>query len=146
MFFYLLSSTYSVILVKKYGRKTLTRFGSSGLAICLYFISFAYYVADTQIALSQFLIVTFLFVYLFIYGITYAPAMWMWISDALLPHTIGYAVMTNWSMAAVVMIFFPILVKIISSSIIFLIFAVFTTSSLYFISKFMIETKDKYEH
>jgi hypothetical protein len=144
MFFYLLSSTYSIVLVKKYGRKELTQFGSVGLAICLYTISYAYFIADTQIGLSQFLIVAFLFIYLFVYGVSYAPAMWMWVSDALLPHNIGYAVMVNWSMASVVMIFFPILTTIISSSTIFLIFAVFTTSSLYFISKFMIETKDKY--
>ena len=66
MFFYLLSSTYSIVLVKKYGRKALTRFGSIGLAICLYSISYAYFIADTQIGLSQFLIVGFLFVYLFV--------------------------------------------------------------------------------
>lgn len=146
MFFYLLSSTYSIVLVKKYGRKPLTQFGSIGLAICLYSISYAYFIADTQLGLSQFLIVAFLFIYLFVYGVTYAPVMWMWVSDALLPHTIGYAIMVNWSMASLVMIFFPILVETISSSIIFLIFGLFTTSSLYFISKFMIETKDKYEH
>lgn len=149
MLFFLLSSIISLIFIKKYGRKILTIVGTIGLAITLYVISFAYFISSTNISLSQILIVTFLFVYLLVYGLTYAPVMWMWVSEALLPHTIGYAVMVNWAGAAIVMIFFPILLEHLpehNPTYIFLFFAVYLTLSLFVTNKFMLETKDKFEH
>jgi MFS family permease len=80
MLFYLLASVVSVILLKKYGRKALTIYGTVGLFITLYVIAFAYFIASTYTALSQVLIVICLFVYLLVYGLTYAPVMWIWVS------------------------------------------------------------------
>jgi CHASE2 domain-containing sensor protein len=80
MFFYLLSSVASIVPLKKYGRKYLTIAGTIGLGITLYVISYAYFISDSNLPLSQILIVTCLFIYLLIYGLTYAPVMWMWMS------------------------------------------------------------------
>jgi hypothetical protein len=75
--------------------------------------------------------------------------MWIWISEALLPHTIGYAIMVNWGGASIVMIFFPILLEILpghNPAYIFLFFAIYLTLSLFVTNKFMLETNDKFEH
>ncbi len=99
--------------------------------------------------MSQLLIVVFFFVYLLVFGLTYAPVMWMWMSEALLPHTIGYAVMVNWSGAAIVMILFPILLEMMPArnpAYIFLFFAAYLALSLIVTQAIMIETKDKFEH
>lgn len=80
MLFYLLSSLLSLPFLRKYGRKELTLYGSIGLLISLLAISLGYYLTNSQPAMSQLLIVIFLFVYLLIYGLTYAPVMWIWVS------------------------------------------------------------------
>jgi hypothetical protein len=57
--------------------------------------------------------------------------------------------MINWSAAATVMIFFPILLDHLpghNPAYIFLYFAVFLTFSLFVTDKLMLETKDKFEH
>lgn len=109
MLFYLFCAFVSMLFIKKYGRKTLTYYGTIMLTLNLVIIAWGYFVRETHVFLSQMVIVVFLFVYLVAFGLTYAPVMWIWVAEALLPHTIGYAVMVNWSGAAIVMIFFPIL-------------------------------------
>jgi hypothetical protein len=149
MMFFWFSSFVSLIFIKKYGRKLLTMAGTIGLMFTLFIMSYAYFISLSNVSLSQFLIVTCLFLYLLIYGLTYAPVMWIWVSEALLPHTIGYAIMINWGGAAIVMIFFPILLEILpgrNPAYIFLFFGIFLTFSLLVTNKFMLETKDKFEH
>lgn len=54
--------------------------------------------------------------------------------------------MVNWSGAALVMIFFPILLEHLpghNPAYVFLFFAVYGTLSLWVTSRFMVETKDK---
>lgn len=80
MLFWWFCSLVSIIFIKKYGRKILTVGGTISLAICLYIISYAYFITVSNMALSQFLIVTFLLLYLLFYGLTYAPVMWIWVS------------------------------------------------------------------
>jgi MFS family permease len=149
MLFYLFSAFISVVFVKKYGRKALTFYGTIALSLILIVIAIGYFIRDSMVFLSQFLIVVFLFVYLLVFGLTYAPVMWMWVAEALLPHTIGYAVMVNFSGAAIVMIFFPIIVEMLpgrNPAFIFLFFATYLALSLVVTKVLMIETKDKFEH
>lgn len=134
MLFYLFTAILAMIFVKKYGRKYLTLVGSIGIAGTLYLISIAYFISSLYRIFSQILIVTSLIAYLLVYGITYAPVMWMWVSEALLPHTIGYAIMINWSGAALIMILFPILLNYMPDNnpgYIFLFFGIYVTLSIY---------------
>lgn len=86
MLFYLFASLLALPFLKKYGRKELTIYGTIGLLLSLLALSFGYYLSYSQPFVSQLLIVIFLFVYIFIYGVTYAPVMWIWVSEATLPH------------------------------------------------------------
>lgn len=147
MLFYLFCALISMAFINKYGRKSLTYYGTIGLSLNLVIIAWGYFIRESHVFLSQMVIVVFLFVYLVAFGLTYAPVMWIWVAEALLPHTIGYAVMINWSGAAIVMIFFPILIELLphrNPAYIFLFFAAYLASSLIVTDRLMIETKDKF--
>lgn len=147
MLFYFLCALVSMLFIQKYGRKSLTYYGTIILCLNLVIIAGGYFIRESYIFLSQLVIVVFLFVYLVVFGLTYAPVMWIWVAEALLPHTIGYAVMVNWSGAAVVMIFFPILIELLpdrNPAYIFLFFAAYLACSLVITDRLMIETKGKF--
>lgn len=80
MLFYLFTSVLALPLLRKYGRKELTYYGTIGLLFSLLVISLGYYLSNSQPTLSQLLIVIFLFIYLLVYGVTFAPVMWIWVS------------------------------------------------------------------
>ena len=80
MLFYLFTSVLALPFIRKYGRKELTSNGSIGLLFSLLVISLGYYLSNSRPSLSQLLIVVFLFIYLLIFGVTYAPVMWIWVS------------------------------------------------------------------
>lgn len=80
MFLYLVFSSFSLIYVGRYGRKTLTMAGTVGIVLGLVVISFAYFISSRNTPLAQILIVIALVWYLFVYGLTYAPVMWIWVA------------------------------------------------------------------
>ena len=108
MFLFFFFSLVAVEYASKYGRKTLTLLGTYGIAVSLYFISVGYFIADKYETLSQIGVFVCLIFFLFMYGMTYGPLMWMWVAEACQPSQVGKAVMANWVGAALVMILFPI--------------------------------------
>jgi len=77
--------------------------------------------------------------YLFVFGMTYAPIMWMWLAEALQPSKLGYAVMVNWFAAATIMIFFPLAQAAVpNQGYIFAFFGTFTILSVVMTKKFML--------
>lgn len=79
--------------------------------VILYAISYGYFISQSQPALAQTIIVTAFLLFLMAYGLTFAPVMWIWVSEAVQPKNIGYPIMANWFGAASVMIMFPIALK-----------------------------------
>lgn len=141
MSFYLFTSVRALPFLRKYGRKELTLFGSVGILISLLAISLGYFLSTIQPSLSQNLIILFLFIYLLIYGVTFAPVMWIWVAEVLLPQEMGYAIMMNWGVAALVMIAFPVLLDRLpghNPAGIFLFFAIFVAASLFVTSRCML--------
>ena len=86
----------------------MTLLGTYGLTVTLYIMTFGYYIATNSPGLAQIVIFASMILFLIVYGLTYAPIMWMWVAEALQPTQIGYAIMINWSGAALIMILFPI--------------------------------------
>lgn len=77
---FFISSAVSINYVTKYGRKEITLWGTYGLAIVLFIMAFGYFIADTSPSLAQIIVFMTLVLYLFVYGLTYAPIMWMWLA------------------------------------------------------------------
>jgi len=80
MFLYFCFSFISMIYVGRYGRKLITMVGTIGLVIALYLITAGYFLKSTNLALAQIIIIISMIFYLFAYGMTYAPVMWIWVS------------------------------------------------------------------
>ncbi len=146
-FLFFIFSAISIIYVNRYGRKEMTLWGTYGVAFCLYVMALSYFIASGSPSLAQFLLFVFMILYLFAYGMTYAPLMWMFLAEALQPSKIGYAVTVNWGGAALAIILFPIVQSMVpNQGYIFVFFGLFATFSVIVINKFMLETKDKTEH
>ncbi len=80
MFLYMLFSAMSLTFVSKYGRKDMTLWGTYGLATTLYMITLGYFLVSTMPIIAQLLIFFSMIMYLFVYGMTFAPIMWMWVA------------------------------------------------------------------
>lgn len=147
MFLFFCFSAIAIEYVSIYGRRPMTIWGTYGIAASLLGITFGYFMVNSHPSFSQITIFCCLIVYLFMYGMTYAPLMWMWVAEALQPSQIGYAVMANWGSAAFIMILFPIVTELVpNQGYIFLFFAVVALLSLIVTKKLMLETKGKKEH
>lgn len=144
MFLYMFFSAMSLPFVSKYGRKDMTLWGTYGLAATLYMITLGYFLVSTMPMVAQLIIFFSMIMYLFVYGMTFAPIMWMWVAEAIQPHLIGFAVMTNWAGSALVMIIFPVIQSAVSNQgYIFAFFGTCAALSVYVTNRLMIETKDK---
>lgn len=132
-------SAISIAYVGKYGRKDMTIWGTYGIALTLYAITFGYFMAETSPVTAQMVIFFSMIAYLFVYGMTYAPIMWMWLAEALQPTKIGYAIMLNWAGAALIMILFPLAQAAVpNQGYIFAFFGTFAVLSVPITKKFML--------
>ena len=80
LFLFFFFSAVSIGYVNRYGRKEMTLWGTYGLIVALYLLNFGYFISDIFPSLAQLIIFVMLILYLFVYGMTYAPVMWMWLS------------------------------------------------------------------
>jgi hypothetical protein len=80
MFLFFSFSAFAIEYVSKYGRKQMTLWGTYGIGISLLSITFGYFMADSYPSFAQITIFISLIVYLFMYGMTYAPLMWIWVA------------------------------------------------------------------
>lgn len=132
-------SAISIAYVGKYGRKEMTIWGTYGIAATLYAITFGYFMVGTSLTTAQMIIFLSMIAYLFVYGMTYAPIMWMWVAEALQPAVIGYAIMLNWAGAALIMIFFPLVQAAVPNpGYIFAFFGTFAVLSIPITKKIML--------
>ena len=138
-FLFLCFSAFSIGYVNRYGRKEITLWGTYGLIIVLYTMAFGYFISASFPSLAKLIIFTTIILYLFVYGMTYAPVMWMWLAEAIQPHRLGYAITVNWSGATIVMIGFPIVQNLVpNQGYIFAFFGSFAVFSLYMTNKYML--------
>ena len=63
----------------------MTLWGTYGIAASLLGITFGYFMSESYPSPAQIIIFVSLIVYLFMFGMTYAPLMWMWVTEALKP-------------------------------------------------------------
>lgn len=146
MFELLIASTISVHFLHIYGRKLHALAGSSACTVCLLIVTTGYFIQTNHLVLTQLLIVFGLLGYLFCFGMTFSPVIWMYIPEVVQPRLVGYAVMGNWLGAALMVILFPMVIEILpnhNSGYVFMAFAIYGMTSLFVINKLMVETKGK---
>jgi hypothetical protein len=145
----MLGAFVSIFLLAKFGRKTLIQIGVIGLMIALLLITIGFFIDKIDHAASTPLILTGLFSYMFIYGCTIGTIIWLYIAEIAEPSVISIATTITWIFAAVVMVLFPIIKKLLpdqNPDYLFLFFLLYTTFSLIVNQIALIETKGKTEH
>jgi hypothetical protein len=103
-----IAAVVSINFLEVYGRKLHIIAGTSACTVCLTVVSIGYFINNLAPFLSQLFIIFGLLIYLFCFGLTFSPVVWMYIPEVVQPNLVGYPVMGNWFGASIVMILFPI--------------------------------------
>jgi hypothetical protein len=96
--------------------------------------------------LGEALILTGLFIYTAMFGVSLGPVVWLYIPEVVEAKFIPFTTATNWICASIVIILFPILTDNVldgNPAILFLFFAAYCLCSFIFHEKFLIESKEK---
>jgi SP family arabinose:H+ symporter-like MFS transporter len=138
-----LSTWISVLLVDKYGRRLLYIIGSAGMTVSLGGLAIAGITGHFLGIIVLMLIVLFLIFFSSCVG----PVFWTYISEIFPNRIRGTAlsvpVFTQWVFNALIVLVFPSMLKLFSTSLTFGILTIFSFGQLVFAIKFMKETKGK---
>jgi MFS family permease len=124
---------------KKVGRRTLYLWSGVILGLSNYLIAIGF------IFNTNFLIITFLFVYMFIFSLLYTPINYAYPAEITPAPKITIANIFNQAAMAVSLLFPPILIQMMNGNgyVVFLFFGIYTTISLIYMYNSLIETKGK---
>lgn len=142
----LVGTLKSSYLLSKYGRKDLFIFGSYGMSLSLFSIFLGLMVQDSFNGLGTFLILVGLGLFSLVFGMTYGPCTWLYISEIADPEVVPYAAALNRLIAVLSITFFPIITTSLlegDCTVIFLFFAVLMLYFSSFFKRYLIETKGK---
>lgn len=139
----------SIFILARVGRKIMIQIGTFSLSVALLFITVGFFIQDQSPGSSNGLILTGLFSYMFIYGISLGTIVWLYLAEVVEPSIISYATLVTWLGAAVVMVLFPIINSYLpeqNPSYLFLFFLLWTSISFVVNHFVLIETKGKTEY
>lgn len=124
---------------KKYGRRTLFLMSGLVLALSNYLIVVGYL---TKINV---LVITFLYVFMFMFSLLYTPVNYVYVAEITPPQKITIANIFNQAAMAISLLFPPIIIEKMDGNgyPVFLFFAVYTTISLVYMYRCMIESKGR---
>jgi hypothetical protein len=147
------ASLYSMKIINTHGRKELIQFGLFYMgaihilvAIC-FLLEHSNEDSHPKAALIANIIIVFgLFACRWIFSMTLGPVVWLYLPEIVEPEVTGVATMLNWTVAALVAFFYPLVVELTGNpSLIFFLFSIFVFSGYIINKKWMVETKDKPE-
>jgi len=141
---FVLSTTIAVFLVDKFGRRPLLLAGVFIMTICLAIFSFSFYV-EAKTFWIKWLTLASMLIYIIGFGISLGPIMWLMIAEIfpLRVRGLGSSIATsiNWGSNWLVTFTFLTLIQYFNISGTFLIYAVFSILSLFFIYFYVPETR-----
>lgn len=130
----LVATILTVFVLTRVGRRPLTLFGNLGLAIIDLAIG-VLFVFEDEWKPSGMFIFALLIVYMFIYGISLGPVVWLYVPEIIPANVVPIATMMNWFGCSLCVIFTPIVTNLTGSSYpVFFFFGGITT--LFFIFNF----------
>ena len=132
------STMICLLFIEKKGRKFMMIQGIIGMGVCnLLAFFFGFF------NLSAIAIIVFIFIYIMFFESSSGSIMFIYLGETLTDRGVGIAVSVNWFFTAVISSLFPILVKLLGISYLFLGFAVICFFSCIYCLIFMKETRGK---
>jgi len=145
--FKLLATVFASVTVENYGRKKLLLIGISLMLISLIILtgSFANYSSDGGMNATKIIIILAMFLYVGGYQVGFGPIAWLLISE-IFPldvrgKAVAVAVQVNFATNLIVAFLFSIEIDLIGACATFAIFGFITVYALYFVYKYVPETK-----
>ncbi len=140
----LIGTGFSLYFVDKLGRKPLLLFGLGFMSFLLLVLSVSFYFT---FSMSSGLILVSLALFVGAYAVSLGPVVWLLISEifplAVRGKVIALCVFVNFLTNYLVSLFFLPMFQNFTPAVTFLIFALFTSLSVYYVSKFVPETSNK---
>jgi SP family arabinose:H+ symporter-like MFS transporter len=139
----LLFTIVAMVFIDRFGRKLLIIIGSLGMTLMLAGLSLLYYMN----AASGILVLVFILAYIAFFAASLGPALWVVISE-IFPNRLrskgmSLALIALWTACAVVTIVFPLMLEALNGAITFLIFALICLANLWYVWRYVPETKGK---
>lgn len=131
----LVSTLFSGLVLKFFGRKPILIFGNIAISVCLLSISLLGWTGQSD--MSKYPIMIFIIMF----GLSYGPIVWVYVTEILPDLGVGIAILLNWVGAFLIAQFFQPLVKKVGFSYAFMFFWVWMLGSLVVIVLFVKETK-----
>ena len=147
-------SLFSVVLIKRIGRRPLLHFGTIVVIITNIVTAIGYLphfytlnsVGVPTISTGQIVpLMIFLFIYMLIYGCTLGPITFSYVPEMTPARFVPIAIAANWLGAIITIVIFPIITNYISQAYLFFILTGLMIIGCILNFRFLIETKDKTE-
>jgi sugar porter (SP) family MFS transporter len=139
-----LATIASLFLVDRIGRKPLLIFGLGGMATTLFLLSLSNFFNIDHMNRATFVC---LILYVASFAVSLGPVIWLLISEifplAIRGKVVALCVFCNFLMNYIVSLVFLPLFNLIGGGYVFLIFALFSCASIYYVFNFVPETKEK---
>jgi MFS transporter, SP family, galactose:H+ symporter len=137
-------SGVAVFLLDRQGRRRLLLIGTAGMTIGLVLMVLSLFLSFPNAETIKFIS---LIIYVFFFALSLGPVTWVVISEIYPLHIRGramsVAIFVNWLANYLVSLFFPDSVRVLSMGGTFLIFAVISFLAIWFVYRYVPETKNK---
>ncbi|MGV8095075.1 MAG: sugar porter family MFS transporter [Mangrovibacterium sp.] len=139
----LLFTIVAMLLIDHFGRKKLIVAGSIGMTGMLMGLSLLYF----SHAATGILVLVFILGYIAFFAASLGPALWVVVSE-IFPNRLrskgmSLALVSLWAACTVVAIVFPVMLEALNGAVTFLIFALICLLNLWYVWRFVPETKGK---
>ena len=120
--------------------------GCIGIMVTLAMCFFGFILENSYETVSQALIVSALFLYMMLFGLTLGPLVWLYIPEIVTAKVVPFSIMSNWIGSSLCVVLFPIIITVLPNenpAFIFLFFLLYTLVAFFTNFKIIIETKDR---
>lgn len=135
--------TISILVVDKIGRRKLMIIGPSGMGLFLFCISGAYFAGHFTGVLSLVLMMG----YLAFFALSLGPIVWVLLGEIfpnrIRSQAVSVSILAQWAANFLVSFTFPILKQHVGSGFTFLIYAFMCVACVFFVCRYIVETKGK---
>ena len=128
-------------LIDRIGRKKLLLVGSTVMGVCMLFIGYLFYTNN----LDNYLVLITIFVYIAAFASTWGAVLWVYVAEIfpnrIRGHATSFAVFGNWILNSIISFTFPVMLSSLGPANTFFIYGIINLSMIFFISKYIFETK-----
>ncbi|UOF88734.1 sugar porter family MFS transporter [Fodinisporobacter ferrooxydans] len=137
----------AIRLIDRIGRKKLLLLGTTGMALSMFIVSFAFFNARIAGGATSWIILLFMTTYVASFGVSWGTVVRVLISE-ILPLRIrgsvmGYVLVFNWGFNFLIGMFFPIFLNALGLGKVFIVFGVIGIGAFFFVRKLVPETKQR---